>query len=72
MSHGEFLGRSNLGDMTFLASQEDDGGFAQNEGVSSVNYFGNISRSFNGKGFWGVDTAIMRIQQVNRGDPGSV
>jgi vitamin B12 transporter len=54
-SNGRFTGRSRLGDITYAADRLKSGGFQQNEAVASESHFGSVSRSFNGKGYWGVD-----------------
>lgn len=52
---GRFLGRSNLGDLTYIGGRTTSGGFSKNEDVSATHHFGNVSRSFKGKGFWGAE-----------------
>jgi len=54
-SLGRFLGRSNLGDLTYLPSRQAAGGLQDNNETDSETHFGNISRSFNGKGYWGLE-----------------
>ncbi len=60
--HGRFLGRSNLGDLTYLTSREESGGYLFNERSENDNHFANISRSFNGKGFWGAEYYYLKSQ----------
>lgn len=50
---GKIRGRSNLGDLTYAPSLESSGGFQDNEDFQTTNHFGNFTRSFNGKGYWG-------------------
>jgi len=52
-SAGKITGRSNLGDITYAPSVESSGGFSNNEDFDTTNHFGNFTRSFNGKGYWG-------------------
>lgn len=54
-SHGQFRGRSNLGDLTYLGSVEESNGFMTNEDSKGTNHFVNLSRSFNGRGFWAAE-----------------
>jgi len=54
-SNGRFRGRSYWGDLTFTSGIQESGGFMFNEQHKTRNYFGNISRSFNGKGYWGIE-----------------
>ena len=55
IASGQFFGRSNLGDVTVLAGKEKTGGFSFNETAESTDHFLNLSRSFNGKGFWAFE-----------------
>jgi outer membrane cobalamin receptor len=52
---GRFLARSNYGDMTFIPTNHTAGGFSANEDYNAKSYFGNFTRSFNGKGYWGAE-----------------
>lgn len=53
--HAQLLSRSYWGDATYLVSRELTGGFMENEGSRGITHFGNLTRSFNGDGFWGVE-----------------
>jgi outer membrane receptor protein involved in Fe transport len=52
---GRFVARSNIGDLTFVPTRHAAGGFSANEDYASTSYFGNYTRSFNGKGYWGAE-----------------
>lgn len=52
-SAGKMTARSNMGDLTYNASNEFSSGFLSNEEFQTTNHFGNYTRSFNGKGYWG-------------------
>lgn len=52
---GYIMSRSNLGDLTYAGGKDVSGGYMTNEDFDGTNHFGNISRSFNGKGYWGVE-----------------
>jgi outer membrane cobalamin receptor len=52
---GQIFGRSHLGDITYLASADYASGFTFNENLETRTHFGNMSRSFNGKGFWAAE-----------------
>ncbi len=51
----KFSLRSNWGDMTYAPSLEASGGYSNNEDFETTNHFGNFTRSFNGKGYWGAE-----------------
>lgn len=50
-----FHGRSNWGDLTYGGDRQASGGFQENEDFKAEHHYAKISRSFNGKGFWGAD-----------------
>jgi outer membrane receptor protein involved in Fe transport len=52
---GRFRGRSYLGDATYVASRHEISGFMDNEDLRAESHFGNLTRSFNGKGYAGVE-----------------
>ncbi len=54
-SMGRFLGRSNWGDITYLPSKEVSGGFQDLNETEATTNFGKLTRSFNGKGYWGAE-----------------
>jgi outer membrane receptor protein involved in Fe transport len=52
---GRFTARSNWGDMTYSPARHFSNGFSANEDFESTSHFGNFTRSFNGKGYWGAE-----------------
>ncbi len=54
-SYGRFVGRSRAGDLAYAADRQQSGGFMQSESYTAENHFGSVTRSFNGKGYWGAD-----------------
>lgn len=52
---GRIRARSWWGDWTFLSSSEKSSGYMFNEEMDTESHFGNITRTFNGKGHWGVE-----------------
>lgn len=64
-SHGKFFLRNFLGDLSYMASVESGNAFQENAHHRSNNHFANLTRSFNGKGFWGLEYFY---QSSNQGD----
>ncbi|MFN0116808.1 MAG: TonB-dependent receptor plug domain-containing protein, partial [Elusimicrobiota bacterium] len=54
-NRGEFFYRTRIGDFTYAPGLLKSGGFQGNEEVGQTDHFFNFSRSFNGKGYWGVE-----------------
>ena len=52
---GKIAARSHWGDILYAPSLESSGGFMDNEDYQATNHFGNFTRSFNGKGYWGAE-----------------
>lgn len=54
-SSGRMEGRGYLGDFTFSGGLRESSGFMLNEALDMTNFFGNVSRSFGGKGYWNLE-----------------